>query len=62
MQTGKHKEAVRHFKAAAEDNNAAAVFNLGICHEMGLGTSQDFKKVFMDFTFQKYGGRDFYNF
>lgn len=45
MQSGKHKEAVIHFKEAAEVNHPAAFFNLGICHEMGLGTDQSFKKV-----------------
>lgn len=45
MQSGKHKEAVVHFKEAAEVNHPAAFFNLGICHEMGLGTDQSFQKA-----------------
>jgi len=33
MQLGKRNEAVIYFQQAAEANNAAALFNLGICHE-----------------------------
>jgi len=36
---------VIYFQQAAEANNAAALFNLGICHETGVGTTQNLKKV-----------------
>lgn len=45
MQSGKHEEAINFFIQSAEEENAAGIFNLGICHEKGLGTSQNFEKV-----------------
>ncbi|KAL0269803.1 UNVERIFIED_CONTAM: hypothetical protein PYX00_007413 [Menopon gallinae] len=40
-----YSEAVSHFEEAAKMQNASAMFNLGICHEMGWGTNQDLKKA-----------------
>lgn len=45
MQSGNYKEAMEFFMQSADKENAAGIFNLGICHERGLGTSQDFKRV-----------------
>ena len=39
------KEAVSMFHKAADRGHPTAAFNLGLCHEMGLGTTQDFSKV-----------------
>lgn len=45
MQAGKHGEAFSHFSEAADANHPSAIFNLGICYEMGLGAKQSFRKV-----------------
>ena len=45
MQLGKHKEAMTHFQKAVELDYAPAAFNLGLCYETGVGTTQDLKLV-----------------
>lgn len=45
MQAGKHDKAFAHFSEAAKFDDAPALFNLAICHELGLGTQQCFNKV-----------------
>jgi len=48
MQRGQHKEAFSFFLEAAQAGHSPAIFNLGICYEMGLGTKQCFTKVRTD--------------
>lgn len=45
MESGNHKKGFEFFIQSASQGNAAGIFNLGICHEKGLGTDQDFKRV-----------------
>lgn len=45
MQAGKHDKAFAHFSEAAKFDDAAGLFNLAICYEMGFGTKQCFNKV-----------------
>uniref|UniRef100_A0A1B6DZK5 Death ligand signal enhancer n=1 Tax=Clastoptera arizonana TaxID=38151 RepID=A0A1B6DZK5_9HEMI len=35
-------EAIEHFRRASQFDNGPAAFNLGLCHELGIGTKQDF--------------------
>lgn len=45
MKKKDYSEAFIYFEEGAEMDNTSAIFNLGICHEMGWGTTQDLKKV-----------------
>lgn len=45
LQLGQQKEAVTHFRSAAVLGCAPAAFNLGLCHELGVGTAQDLKQA-----------------
>nr|XP_018896436.1 PREDICTED: uncharacterized protein LOC109030097 [Bemisia tabaci] len=38
-----YRRAVKHFQEASKFNYAPAAYNLALCYERGLGTSQDFK-------------------
>merc|ERR1712146_629275 len=40
-----HEKAIELFTAAAEKNSARGRFYLGLMHEYGLGTEQDFKEA-----------------
>lgn len=40
-----YRRAVKHFQEASKFNYAPAAYNLALCYERGLGTSQDFKMV-----------------
>jgi TPR repeat protein len=48
MNLGKYKEAHAYFQRAVKLGNAPAAFNMGLCHETGAGTVQDFKLVHSD--------------
>ncbi|KAK6639359.1 hypothetical protein RUM43_007632 [Polyplax serrata] len=45
MESGNHKKGFEFFIQSASQGNAAGIFNLGICHEKGLGTDQDLKRA-----------------
>jgi TPR repeat protein len=45
MQLRKYKEAYTYFQRAVQLGCPPAAFNLGLCYESGIGTSQDFKLV-----------------
>lgn len=40
-------EAIKHFRRASHLKYAPGAFNLAQCYELGIGTKQDFKQVFM---------------
>ena len=42
-----YKEALKWFKASAEQRNAGAQYDLGVIHYEGEGTPQDYKKAHM---------------
>ena len=42
-----YKEALKWFKASAEQGNAGAQYDLGVIHYEGEGTPQDYKKAHM---------------
>ncbi|XP_015509806.1 uncharacterized protein [Neodiprion pinetum] len=45
LEEKRHKEAVKHFSAGASLASSASMFNLAVCHEMGLGTSVNHKEA-----------------
>ncbi|PSN34216.1 hypothetical protein C0J52_13131 [Blattella germanica] len=45
LDLGKNQEALDHFQKAAELDYAPAVFNLGLCNEMGIGTTKDLRRA-----------------
>lgn len=45
MSKGQHSEAMKHFRRASHHEHAIAAYNLGQCYELGLGTTQNLKKV-----------------
>lgn len=51
MSKGQHTEAMKHFRRASHHENAVAAYNMGQCYELGLGTSQNLKKVSTNFLF-----------
>jgi TPR repeat protein len=46
MQLSRYKEAHTYFHRAVELGCASAAFNLGLCYEIGVGTTQDLKLVY----------------
>ncbi|XP_071862419.1 uncharacterized protein [Bombus fervidus] len=41
LEERRYKDAIKHFTAGASLSSAASMFNLGLCHELGLGTLVD---------------------
>ncbi|CAK1593850.1 unnamed protein product [Parnassius mnemosyne] len=47
IENGQHQDGLNLLRSAANRNHAPALFNLGLCYEMGLGVSID-EKIAMD--------------
>lgn len=45
LEEKRYKEAVKHFSNGSNLSSSASMFNLALCHEMGLGTLVDHEKV-----------------
>ncbi|XP_076750614.1 uncharacterized protein LOC143423284 [Xylocopa sonorina] len=45
LEERRYKDAITHFTAGASLSSAASMFNLGLCHELGLGTLVDHAKA-----------------
>lgn len=45
LEERRYKDAIKHFTAGASLSSAASMFNLGLCHELGLGTLVDHMQV-----------------
>lgn len=45
LEEKRYKEAVKHFSTGASLSSSASMFNLALCHELGLGTFVDLKEV-----------------
>lgn len=45
LEERRYKDAIKHFTSGAHMSSAASMFNLGLCHELGLGTLVDHKKA-----------------
>lgn len=45
LEEERYEDAVEHFITGAKLSSAASMFNLGLCYELGLGTSTDYAKV-----------------
>lgn len=41
----RYEDAIEHFSAGAKLSSAGSMFNLGLCYELGLGTSMNYAKV-----------------
>lgn len=41
----RYKDALMHFSEGAKLSSPGSMFNLGLCYELGIGTSVDQKKV-----------------
>lgn len=45
LEEKRYKDAIKHFTVGASLSSAASMFNLGLCHELGLGTLVDHRQV-----------------
>ncbi|KOC67332.1 Death ligand signal enhancer [Habropoda laboriosa] len=45
LEERRYKDAIKHFTAGAKLSSAVSMFNLGLCHELGLGTLVDHAKA-----------------
>ncbi|XP_017876907.1 uncharacterized protein LOC108623112 [Ceratina calcarata] len=45
LEERRYNDALKHFTAGASLSSAASMFNLGLCHELGLGTLVDHVKA-----------------
>lgn len=45
LEERRYNDAIKHFTAGASLSSAASMFNLGLCHELGLGTLVDHVKA-----------------
>lgn len=45
LEEKRYKDALMHFSAGAKLSSPGSMFNLGLCYELGIGTSVDQKKV-----------------
>lgn len=41
----RYEDAIEHFSAGAKLSSPGSMFNLGLCYELGLGTSMNYAKV-----------------
>lgn len=41
----RYDDAFKHFNSGAEFSSIGSLFNLGLCYELGFGTSKDYTKV-----------------
>ena len=41
----RYEDAFQHFTTGAELSSIPSMFNLGLCYELGLGTTIDYAKV-----------------
>lgn len=45
LEEKRYKDALIHFSQGAKLSSPGSMFNLGLCYELGIGTSADQKKV-----------------
>ncbi|KAK1135723.1 hypothetical protein K0M31_000304 [Melipona bicolor] len=45
LEEERYKDAIKHFTVGASLSSAASMFNLGLCHELGLGTLVDHRQA-----------------
>ncbi|KOX74020.1 Protein sel-1 like protein 2 [Melipona quadrifasciata] len=45
LEEERYKDAIKHFTVGANLSSAASMFNLGLCHELGLGTLVDHRQA-----------------
>lgn len=45
LEDKRHKDAVKHFSTGASLSSSASMFNLALCHELGVGTLADDKEA-----------------
>lgn len=45
LEEKRYEDAIEHFTEGAKLSSVSSMFNLGLCYELGLGTSVDYAKV-----------------